>query len=483
MAGRIITFYSYKGGTGRTMALANAAVVLARDRGKEVLAIDWDLEAPGLHRFLHDGDVDERAGLVELFANAHELLPSVSGDGRAGTGRAQRVWRELSLDPYVGPTQVPGLSVMRAGRMDAGYEDRVSKLDWERVYHDEPELFSAFAARLAEQYDYVLVDSRTGVTDSGGICTMLLPDRLVLVFTPNRQSLDGVVARARAAAAYRSRSADLRPLVVYPLASRVELSEEELRREWRHGAREGAKAADNPYRDGYQPTFEALFREIYDLPECDLEAYFDDVQIQHASRFAYGEPIAVLEERPSDRLSLARSYVGFTRVLTDARAPWDAHATKVPAEGKPDREALREKAERRALLDEAERRIGVLNFEARRLRRREVQARLLEGLVVAAAVIAAFALSFSVGPAVVTPLLASGAALVGMIELYLRTWAPTSARLAMAHGAAALAREQTLLVARAGRYRETDQSLTRFVERVDEILAEVERVVPDVRSL
>ena len=45
--GRIITFYSYKGGTGRTMALANVGWILASS-GKRVLLVDWDLEAPGL---------------------------------------------------------------------------------------------------------------------------------------------------------------------------------------------------------------------------------------------------------------------------------------------------------------------------------------------------------------------------------------------------------------------------------------------------
>jgi cellulose biosynthesis protein BcsQ len=53
--GKIITFYSYKGGTGRTMALANVACLLAKRHkertSKGVLMIDWDLEAPGLHRF------------------------------------------------------------------------------------------------------------------------------------------------------------------------------------------------------------------------------------------------------------------------------------------------------------------------------------------------------------------------------------------------------------------------------------------------
>ena len=50
--GKIVTFYSYKGGTGRTMALANVAWILASN-GKRVLVVDWDLESPGLHRFFH----------------------------------------------------------------------------------------------------------------------------------------------------------------------------------------------------------------------------------------------------------------------------------------------------------------------------------------------------------------------------------------------------------------------------------------------
>ena len=47
----VITFYSYKGGVGRSMAMANLAVLLARDYGLDVVVVDWDLEAPGLHRF------------------------------------------------------------------------------------------------------------------------------------------------------------------------------------------------------------------------------------------------------------------------------------------------------------------------------------------------------------------------------------------------------------------------------------------------
>ena len=44
---RVISFYSYKGGTGRTLLVANLAVYAAR-LGCSVVMVDLDLEAPGL---------------------------------------------------------------------------------------------------------------------------------------------------------------------------------------------------------------------------------------------------------------------------------------------------------------------------------------------------------------------------------------------------------------------------------------------------
>ena len=41
----IYTFYSYKGGAGRSMALANVARWFYL-QGLRVVMIDWDLEAP-----------------------------------------------------------------------------------------------------------------------------------------------------------------------------------------------------------------------------------------------------------------------------------------------------------------------------------------------------------------------------------------------------------------------------------------------------
>src|SRR5262249_23112764 len=67
--GTIGTFYSYKGGTGRSMAVAHVRLLLG-SAGARVRVVDWDLEAPGLRRFFHrlllDADLRSSRGLMDL---------------------------------------------------------------------------------------------------------------------------------------------------------------------------------------------------------------------------------------------------------------------------------------------------------------------------------------------------------------------------------------------------------------------------------
>ena len=127
-----------------------------------------------------------------------------------------------------------------------------------------------------------------------------MPERLVTVFTPNYQSLHGVLGVIRQATEYRRASEDYRPLTVFPLPSRVDGERDDLRKQW---------------RAEYQLRFEVLFHEIYVRKECDLSRYFDSVQLPHKSDFAFGERIAVLEESRGDSLSLSHAFHVFTECL------------------------------------------------------------------------------------------------------------------------------------------------------------------------
>ena len=74
-----VTFYSYKGGVGRTLALANVALLLTR-YGRKVLVVDADLEAPGLRHIAPFGGVpQETPGFLDLLEATLSGLPAEGG--------------------------------------------------------------------------------------------------------------------------------------------------------------------------------------------------------------------------------------------------------------------------------------------------------------------------------------------------------------------------------------------------------------------
>lgn len=184
---QIITFYSYKGGVGRSMALANVAWLMATKYHKEVLVIDWDLEAPGLHRFFGFDDKDVRSGLIDLLNDYKDLLrqkaPSLSKD-------------LIYIKKYILSVRgISGsLSIIPAGRLDNDYENRVNEFNWDNFYEKWHgfNFIEYLKKELKKKAEIILVDSRTGLTDIGGICTMQLPNVDVLLFSLNHQNLSGI---------------------------------------------------------------------------------------------------------------------------------------------------------------------------------------------------------------------------------------------------------------------------------------------------
>lgn len=293
---RITTFYSYKGGCGRTMALANVATLLAA-QGYKVLMMDWDLEAPGLPKYFRKyteaNPIKVQGGLIDLLYGIENNL-DIDKYENGYTDQLEELF-DTYLNQYVvsftpvKPAKSRGQNVshplylLPAGNTESdGYATKVQDFKWDLFYDRIPGFFPLFSEYLQRKYDVVLIDSRTGISDAGGICTMLMPDTLVLVFTPNQQSYEGIKEVARKAIAYRNASDDIRPLMVYPLPSRVELNEDQLRTEW---------------EAEYEESFLALMKELYDnqLP-YNVTNCLKTMKVRHASSYAYKEKIAALEE-------------------------------------------------------------------------------------------------------------------------------------------------------------------------------------------
>ena len=185
----VTTFYSFKGGVGRSMALANAAVELAK-RGRRVLVVDFDLEAPGLDTFdvLRPPPGKAVPGIIDF---VREFLD---------VDRAPDARGFLARLPDVGD-RGGELWIMPSGAQEASYAIRFNEIDWAELYEkrDGYLLFEDLKAQWGKivNPDYVLVDSRTGHTDTGSICTRQLPDAVAILFFPNEQNLRGLAKVVR----------------------------------------------------------------------------------------------------------------------------------------------------------------------------------------------------------------------------------------------------------------------------------------------
>ncbi len=325
--GKIITFYSFKGGVGRTMALANVAVLLAKNRLKKVLIIDWDLEAPGLHRYFEDPENTntQQKGLIDLLLDFKAFF----AEKTPNTSEIRAFLQENFHQNYIVPIEkskngrresvaLGRLFMMKAGRLDANYAANISEFDWDDFFDTFPYFYETLVGFLQDNYDFTLLDSRTGYTDSSGVCTMILPEYLVTVFTLNDQSLEGLQKVCSRTVSYRRESGDARPLAILPLMSRVDASEygNEEFESWKTKAKK---------------TFEKELQETYNLEEntCNLTKYFDHTAIVYASTYSYGEKIAAIIEgnNIADPISNVFKYNNLCNILEEELNAWDAFST------------------------------------------------------------------------------------------------------------------------------------------------------------
>jgi hypothetical protein len=178
------------------------------------------------------------------------------------------------------------LDLISAGseRETEGYASKLQELNWDKLYaeHDLGAYIELLRTEWTEQYDLVLIDSRTGLTDSGAICTAQLPDALVVVLTTNEQGLSGILDIARRIERARQRLPYERGrLVIVPVVSRFDSREEyDLARTWKARLTEDLRGFYSPWLNARMPASRAL--DLCCLP--------------YVSKWGFGEQLAVLSE-------------------------------------------------------------------------------------------------------------------------------------------------------------------------------------------
>ncbi len=193
----IVTFYSFKGGVGRTTALAVTASLLA-ESDRRVVMIDFELEAPGLSVMLQPVEEEgARCGVLDYvyqrWLTPDENIPSIADCIR----RVGRSGSELFLVP--------------AGDYDENYIHRLADFDVEKLYRQDPNPIHKLIGDVANYLnpDVILIDARTGFDEVGAVALFDLADLAMVCFTPNEQSYRGLEWVLRAA--YKQKQSQGKP--------------------------------------------------------------------------------------------------------------------------------------------------------------------------------------------------------------------------------------------------------------------------------
>jgi hypothetical protein len=175
-----------------------------------------------------------------------------------------------------------------AGREAEDYVRRVHDLDWHSLYANElmGEYLGTLRSEWAQEYDFVLLDSRTGLTDIGGVCTVHLPDVVVSLFTANRQSMDGTKLMAERLNQQR-RDFYYSPgqAIILPLLSRWEEKD----------APDDARQWWPEVEETVRPSFDA-----WRIPSATVTRLTQLLKIPYKAKWNFGERIVIQEESETD---------------------------------------------------------------------------------------------------------------------------------------------------------------------------------------
>ncbi|MFS8070739.1 MAG: ParA family protein, partial [Byssovorax sp.] len=174
-----IVFYSFKGGVGRTTALAAFAIQRAR-AGERVLVIDFDLDAPGAGTLIPGDNGHAPLGVVDY------LLEAPLGEVRIDDF-VHHCKREALVGEAGGE-----IVVMRAGQVDEDYLAKLSRLDLEIRGNEHPLKALLLQARAEVQPNWILIDSRAGLSAAAGVLLDGIAHLHVLFGTNSAQSQLGL---------------------------------------------------------------------------------------------------------------------------------------------------------------------------------------------------------------------------------------------------------------------------------------------------
>lgn len=185
---KLICFYSYKGGVGRTTTMIMTAIEMAK-RGKKVVLIDFDLEAPGVASIFPSASLSQY-GLLDY------LIESSIYE------------EELQIDEYMYPVSdychvsqsggeiyvIPAYGEIVDNDVEL-YRKCLMRFNLDMpIYMEKRTPIDKLLQKIDSfiKPDYIFIDTRSGLHQIGGITLSRYSQMAVLFFYGSQQNVDGM---------------------------------------------------------------------------------------------------------------------------------------------------------------------------------------------------------------------------------------------------------------------------------------------------
>lgn len=272
----VVTFYSFKGGVGRSTALGLVGGILAT-RNRRVVMVDFDLEAPGISVMFQE-DIEKTSGEhfgVLDYLHQRSLTPEENFPNIADC--IQQINLQTRGELFLVPV----------GEYDENYIHRLADLDMRSFYRSAKNPVKQLIEDIKKQLepDVILIDARPGFNDVGAIALFDLADTAIICFSPTDQSFQGlrwVVKAILKQKQYQGRP-DVRFLLtpipaVTPeqykdLIGAVENWIDQYCYEDNLSISPGAKIEDLHHTIFYNPNITTLSSLVNDVPKSLLDEY------------------------------------------------------------------------------------------------------------------------------------------------------------------------------------------------------------------
>lgn len=184
----VVTFYSYKGGVGRTTSLISFANYYAYHYNKKVVILDFDFEAPGFTNYFNFSldELKNKNGVLEYLLDKEaskeklnlihdymiEVSKEYSGDGSIYVMPSGNLFGEENLTSYI----------EALARVDINSTDTITNQILGLIKD----------IKEAVDPDVILIDSRTGFNDVFGLLINRISQTIVGLFEGNKQTEPGL---------------------------------------------------------------------------------------------------------------------------------------------------------------------------------------------------------------------------------------------------------------------------------------------------